>query len=256
MTPVALHHREDGRHEGSVLLMGGSLGTSLAMWDSQIPALAAGRRVIRFDHRGHGESPVPDGPYTIAELAEDVLALMDRLGIERADHCGISIGGMVGQWLAIHAPDRIDRLVVICSAPDAFRDRARIVREAKATEPIADRVLANWFTDGYAGSHPNVVARHRQMIVDTVVEGYASCCEAVAAHDVAADLGRVRAPTLVIAGAQDRAIPASQGQRIAEAIPGARYELLDPASHLASVERADAVNRLIADHLDIEEHSP
>jgi 3-oxoadipate enol-lactonase len=260
MTAVALHHREDGRSEGPVLLMGGSLGTSLAMWDPQVRSLGEQRRLVRFDQRGHGSSPVPVGPYTIAELGEDVLALMDRLQIERADYCGVSIGGMVGQWLAIHAPDRIGRLIVICSSPDtlnpdAFRDRARAVRAANATEPIADAVVANWFTDGYAASHPEVVSRHRQMIVDTPVEGYASCCEAVAAHDVAADLGRVGAATLVIAGAQDRAIPASQGERIAAAIPGARYELIDPASHLASAERADAVDRLIAGHLDLEEQT-
>jgi 3-oxoadipate enol-lactonase len=254
MTPVALHHQQDGGGEGTVLLLGGSLGTSLSMWDPQLPALAADRRVIRFDHRGHGRSPVPDGPYTIAELGSDALALMDRLGIERADYCGLSIGGMVGQWLAIHAPDRVDRLVVICSAPDtlhpdAFRERARAVREAKTTTVVADRVVANWFTEGYAAAHPEVVARHRQMIADTPVEGYASCCEAIAAHDVTADLASVRSPTLVIAGAEDRAIPPSQGERIAAAIPAARFELLDPASHLASVEQADAVTRLIIDHL-------
>jgi len=254
--PVALHHRAHGDGDGPPLLLGGSLGTSLAMWDPQVEVLAAHRRVIRFDHRGHGGSPVPVGPYTIAELGGDVIALMDRLGIARADFAGVSLGGMVGQWLAIHAPDRIGRLIVICSAPDtlnpeAFRERAGAVREANATEPIASAVVANWFTEGYAAAHDDVVAAHRQMIVDTPAEGYASCCEAVAGHDVTAGLGSVRAPTLVIAGAQDRAIPASQGERIAAAIPRARFELLDPASHLASVERADAVNRLIAEHLHL-----
>jgi 3-carboxy-cis,cis-muconate cycloisomerase len=253
--PVALHHRASGGGDGPPLLLGGSLGTTLAMWDPQVQALAVGRRVICFDHRGHGGSPVGDGPYAIAQLGADVIALMDRLGIGRADYVGVSIGGMVGQWLAIHAAERIGRLIVICSAPDtphpgAFRERARLVREANSTEPIADAVVANWFTDGFAVAHPALVAAHRQMIVDTPVEGYASCCEAVAAHDLAADLGTVRTPTLVIAGAQDRAIPPSQGERIAAAIPGAHFELLDQAAHLASVERADEVNRLIADHLE------
>ena len=255
MSAVELHHAAEGPAGAPVLLLGGSLGTSLAMWDPQLPAVAAGRRVIRFDQRGHGRSPVPVGPYTIAELAADVIELMDRLGVTRADYAGVSIGGMVGQWLAVHAAERIDRLVVICSAPDtlnpgAFRERARTVRDANATEPIASAVVANWFTEEYAAAHPDVVAAHRQMIVDTPVEGYASCCEAVAAHDVAAGLGAVRASTLVIAGARDRAIPSSQGERIAAAIPDARFELLDPGSHLASVERADAVNRLINDHLE------
>ena len=255
MSAVSLHHVTDGPADAPALLLGGSLGTTLAMWEPQVRALGAGRRLVRFDHRGHGGSPVPNGPYTVAGLGADVIALMDRLGIACSDYAGVSIGGMVGQWLAIHAPERIGRLVVICSAPDtlnpdAFRERAHTVREAGATEPIASAVVSNWFTDGYATAHPDVVAAHRQMIVETPVEGYASCCEAVAAHDVTDGLGAVRAPTLVIAGAQDRAIPASQGERIAAAVPQARFELLDPASHLASVERADEVNRLITDHLE------
>ncbi len=255
MSTVALHQRSHGPPDAPVLMLGGSLGTTLAMWDPQVPSLGTAHRLVRFDHRGHGSSPVPDGPYTIAELGADVIALMDRLGIDGADYAGVSIGGMVGQWLAIHAPERIRRLVVICSAPDtlnpaAFLERARTVREAGATEPIASAVVGNWFTDGFAIAHPDVVAAHRQMIVETPTEGYAACCEAVAAHDVAAELGAIRAPTLVIAGAQDHAIPASQGERIATAVPGARFELLDPASHLASVERADEVSRMITDHLE------
>ncbi|HLI60440.1 MAG TPA: 3-oxoadipate enol-lactonase [Solirubrobacteraceae bacterium] len=255
MSPVALHHVADGPADAPVLLLGGSLGTTLAMWDPQVRALSAARRLIRFDHRGHGGSPAPEGPYTIAELGGDVIGVLDRLGIARADYAGVSIGGMVGQWLAIHAPERLGRLVVICSAPDtlnpdAFRERARTVRAAGATEPIADAVVANWFTAPYAAAHPDVVAAHRRMIAETPVEGYAGCCEAVATHDVVADLGAVRAPTLVIAGAQDRAIPPAQGERIAAAIPGARFELLDPGSHLASVERAEEVNRLIIEHLE------
>ena len=253
MTPVQLHHEQIGPADAPVLLMGGSLGTNLAMWDPQLPALT-GRRVIRFDHRGHGRSPAPPGPYSIADLGADVLALMDRLGIDRADYCGLSIGGMTGQWLAINAPERIARLVLICTSPDtlnrdAFRDRARTVREAGSTEVVADAVVANWFTEPYAAAHPDVIARHRRMIVDTPVEGYAACCEAVGGHDVRAGLSQITAPTLVIAGAQDRAIPPSQGEAIAAGVPGSRLQILDPAAHIASVERADAVNALIAQHL-------
>lgn len=253
MSAVALHHREDGTADGPVLLLGGSLGTDLSVWDPQVGALGAQRRIVRFDHRGHGGSPAPDGPYSIADLGGDVVALLDRLGIERADYCGLSIGGMIGQWLAIRAPERIGRLALICTSPDtlnpdAFHDRARAVREAGATEPIADAVVANWFTEPWAAEHRSLVARHRQMIVDTPAAGYAGCCEAVAGHDVVAELPAVRAPTLVIAGAQDRAIPPTQGERIAAAIDGARFELLDPGSHLASVERAEAVTALLQEH--------
>jgi 3-oxoadipate enol-lactonase/4-carboxymuconolactone decarboxylase len=254
MTPVELYHEHAGPADAPVLLMGGSLGTRLAMWDPQLAALGA-RWVIRFDHRGHGRSPAPPGPYSIADLGADALALMDRLGIERADYCGLSIGGMVGQWLAINAPERIGRLVLICTAPDtlnpdAFRDRARTVREAGTTEVVADAVVANWFTEPYATAHPDVIARHRQMIVDTPVEGYAACCEAIAGHNVRDGLSQITAPTLVIAGAQDRAIPPSQGEAIAAGIPGSRLQIIDPAAHIASVERADTVNALIAEHLD------
>jgi 3-oxoadipate enol-lactonase / 4-carboxymuconolactone decarboxylase len=253
MTPVELYYEQAGPMDASVLLLGGSLGTRLAMWDPQLETLGA-RRVIRFDHRGHGRSPAPPGPYSIADLGADVLALMDRLGIQRADYCGLSIGGMVGQWLAINAPERIGRLVLICTAPDtlnavAFRDRARTVREAGTTVVVADAVVANWFTEPYAAAHPDVIARHRQMIVDTPVEGYAACCEAVAGHNVRDGLSQITAPTLVIAGAQDRAIPPTQGEAIAAAVPGSKLQILDPAAHIASVERAETVNVLIAEHL-------
>ncbi|HEX3835025.1 MAG TPA: 3-oxoadipate enol-lactonase [Solirubrobacteraceae bacterium] len=253
MTPVALHHEQTGSADAPVLLMGGSLGTNLAMWDPQLPVLT-GRHVIRFDHRGHGRSPAPPGPYSIADLGADVLALIDRLGIERADYCGLSIGGMVGQWLAINAPQRIGRLVLICTSPDtlnpdAFQDRARTVRDAGSTEVVADAVVANWFTQPYADGHPDVIARHRQMIVDTPVEGYAACCEAIAGHNVRARLSQITASTLVIAAAGDRAIPPSQGEAIAAGVPGSKLQILDPAAHIASVERADSVNALIAQHL-------
>jgi 3-oxoadipate enol-lactonase len=254
MTAVELYHEESGAADGPLLLMGGSLGTHLGMWDPQMTALSA-RRVIRFDHRGHGRSPAPPGAYSIADLGADALALMDRLGIARADYCGLSIGGMVGQWLAIHAPERIARLVLICTAPDtlvpdAFRLRAKTVREAGTTEVLADAVVANWFTEAYADAHPEVIASYRRMIVDTPVEGYAACCEAVAGHDERDGLAQIVSPTLVMAGAQDRAIPPTQGEAIAAAVPGARLEILDPGAHLASVERAETVNALIAGHLD------
>ncbi|MGI8714561.1 MAG: 3-oxoadipate enol-lactonase [Solirubrobacteraceae bacterium] len=253
-TVVDLHHRSDGPAGRPVLLLGGSLGTSLEMWDPQLSALSAQCRVIRFDNRGHGASPVPDGPYSIAELGGDVLALMDRLEIERADYCGLSIGGMVGQWLAIHAAERIERLVVICSSPrtlngDAFTQRAATVREAGSVEVVADAVVARWFTEPFAAAHPDVVASHRAMVAGTPPEGYASCCEAVAGHDVRGELNAVQAPTLVIGGAQDTAIAPEQGREIAAAVPGAAFELLDPAAHLSTVERAGAVTDLIIGHL-------
>jgi 3-oxoadipate enol-lactonase len=254
MTAVALHHRVDGSGHDRVLLMGGSLGTTLTMWEPQLPALSDAIRVVRFDHRGHGGSPAPDGPYSIDELGGDVLALLDRLELERVSYCGLSIGGMVGQWLAINAPERIDKLVLICTSAhlppaDAWRARAATVREAGTPEPVADAVLERWFTGAYARLRPDVVAHHRRMLVGTPAEAYASCCEAIAALDLRAGLAAIAAPTLVIAGRQDPAIPPEHGRAIAAAVPGARLEVLDPAAHLASVERATEVTDLIAGHL-------
>lgn len=252
---VELNHRIDGLADGPPLLMGGSLGTTLEMWEAQLALLGDVARIVRFDHRGHGESPVPPGPYTIDELGADVLALMDRLELERASYCGLSIGGMVGQWLAINAPERVQRLVMICTSaylpPESdWRQRAATVREAGSPETIADAVLGRWFTAGYAERNPEIVARYRQMLVSSPAEGYAGCCEAIAAMDLRSRLDRITSPTLVIAGAEDPAIPPEHGRAIADAVPGARLEVLDPAAHLASVERATEVSGLIAGHLN------
>jgi 3-oxoadipate enol-lactonase len=252
--PVDLNCASSGPGDAPVLLLGGSLGTTLDMWDPQVPALSATRRVIRFEHRGHGGSPVPTGPYTIDELGADVLTLLDRLDLPRVSYCGLSIGGMVGQWLAIHAPERIDRLILLCTSAylppaSAWLQRATAVREAGTPEVVADAVLGRWFTPAFAASHRDVVARYRAMISGIDPEGYAGCCEAIAALDLRGGLPQITAPTLVVAGRQDPSIPPEHGEAIAAAIPGARIEILDPGAHLASVERAEAVTALIAEHL-------
>jgi 3-oxoadipate enol-lactonase len=252
---VELNHRIEGLADGPVLLMGGSLGTTLEMWEPQLALLGAVARLIRFEHRGHGGSPAPPGPYSIDELGGDVLALLDRLELERVSYCGLSIGGMVGQWLAINAPGRIDRLILICTSAhlppaDEWRRRAATVREAATTEPIADAVLGRWFTPGFAERDDGVVSRFRRMLISIQPEGYAGCCEAIAPMDLRSGLSQITAPTLVIAGAQDPSTPPEHGRLIAEAIPGARLEVLDPAAHLSSVERATEVSGLIAGHLN------
>jgi 3-oxoadipate enol-lactonase len=253
--PVDLNCSISGPDDAPVLLLGGSLGTTLDMWDPQVPALSATHRVIRFEHRGHGGSPVPTGPYTIDELGQDVVTMLDRLALPRVSYCGLSIGGMVGQWLAINAPERIDRLILLCTAPylppaSGWHERAAAVREAGSPEVVADAVLGRWFTPEYAASHHDIVARYRAMICGVDPEGYAACCEAIAEMDLRGGLPGVTAPTLVVAARQDPSIPPEHGEAIAAAIPGARIEILDPGAHLASVERADAVTALIADHLD------
>jgi 3-oxoadipate enol-lactonase len=252
--PVDLNCSASGPEDAPVLLLGGSLGTTLHMWDPQVPVLSADHRVIRFEHRGHGGSPVPNGPYSIDELGADVLTMLDRLDLPRVSYCGLSIGGMVGQWLAINAPERVDRLILLCTSahlPPAenWQERAAAVREAGSPEVVADAVLARWFTPAFAESHRDIVARYRAMISAIDGEGYAGCCEAIAAMDLRAGLPGITAPTLVVAGRQDPSIPPEHAEAIAAAVPGARLEILDPSAHLASVERAETVTSLIAEHL-------
>jgi 3-oxoadipate enol-lactonase len=250
---TALHHEITGPDDTPVLLMGGSLGTTLHMWNGQLP-LAQRLRLVRFDHRGHGASPVPEGPYEIADLGRDVLELMDALGLASASYCGLSIGGMVGMWLGANAPERIERLVLLCTSaymPPASRwqERARTVLEAGSVEPIADTVISGWLTPGYAAEHPEVWAELREMLVGTDPEGYAACCGAIERMDLREDLSAVRASTLVISGSDDPAAPPPEQEKIAAAIANSRHEVVGPAAHVAAIEQPDAINRLILEHL-------
>lgn len=254
MTTVSLHHAESGPADAPTLILGGSLGTTIEMWEPQLDALSRDHRLIRIDHRGHGASPVPPGPYTIGAMGRDVLALMDRLGVERASWCGLSIGGMVGMWLAANAPARLDRLVVACSSAhlppaSAWHERARAVREAGSVEPLVATVIGRWLTPAHAEAHPEQVARLRAMLAGTPPEGYAACCEAIAALDLRPDLPRIVAPTMVIAGADDPSTPPDHGRAIAEAVQLGRLVVLADAAHLASVERPAAVTEIIREHL-------
>jgi 3-oxoadipate enol-lactonase len=247
-------HRElDGPSDAPVLLMGSSLGTSLRMWDRQLP-LAHQLRLVLFDHRGHGGSQVPPPPYEIEDLGRDVLELMDSLGIERASYCGLSIGGMVGMWLGANAPERIDKLVLICTSAymppaSAWQERAAAVLEARSPEPVADAVVARWLTPEFAAAHPELVAELRAMLVATDAEGYAACCGAIERMDLRGDLGRIQAPTLVISGAQDQATPVEHQTLIAESIRGAHHEVVDPAAHISAVEQPEEINRLILERV-------
>jgi 3-oxoadipate enol-lactonase len=251
---VELHHVLDGPPEGSPLVLASSLGTTHAMWEPQRAALSAAHRLIRYDHRGHGASPAPPGDYSIEQLGADAIALLDRLEISATAWCGASFGGMVGLWLAINAPARIERLVVICSSayappPSRWLERAAAVRAAGSTAAVADAVLARWFTAGFAASSPQAVEPVAAMLRATPAEGYAGCCAAIASLDLREGLPRIAAPTLVISAAQDTALPPEHGRAIADAVPGARFELITQAAHLASIEQAGAVNRLISDYL-------
>jgi 3-oxoadipate enol-lactonase len=242
----------DGPADAPVLLLLGPLGGTGELWDAQLPALAERFRVVRADHRGHGRSPVPPGPYRIADLGADVLALLDRLGAERAHLAGLSLGGMVGLWLAQRAPARIDRLALLCTSaqlgpPQLWADRAAIVR-AEGTGAVADLAIGRWFTPGYVARQPDRVAAARAIIAGTPPEGYAGAAEAIEVMDLRADLGAIRAPTLVVAGADDPSTTPEHLRLIADGIAGSRYVQLDDCAHMAIVEQAGPVTDLLVAH--------
>jgi 3-oxoadipate enol-lactonase len=190
-------------------------------------------------------------------MGGDVLALIDSLGLDRVSYVGLSIGGMVGLWLAAHHPERIERLVLMTTSayPDpsgAFADRAATVRAAGSTEVVADAAVARWFTPQWSESHRQVVRGFREMIAATPAEGYAGCCEAISTFDARGDLDRISAPTLVIGGAQDPAIPPDHQRAIAAGVTGAELMIIEDAAHLPNIQHVDIVNRLIAEHLGVE----
>jgi 3-oxoadipate enol-lactonase len=247
--PVELHHEFRGKRGSPALVFTGSLGTDLTMWQPQADVLKPHFCTLRYDIRGHAGSPVPPGPYSMDDLGSDLVALLDRLGIERASLCGLSIGGMISMWVAANAPERVDRLVLCCTSarlgpPESWLERAAIVR-SEGVGAVADAVLGRWFTPGFAQAHPEVIERMRAMLIATPREGYASCCEAIAAMDLTPELPSIRAPTLVVSAAEDPATPPEHGQRIAELIPGARFEVVRDAAHIANVEQPDRITALI-----------
>jgi 3-oxoadipate enol-lactonase len=257
MTPgstVEVHHLLEGPEDAPVLVLSNSLGTTLTMWDEQAPALSERFRLLRYDHRGHGRSPVPPGPYKIEDLGRDVLVLLDRLEVERFSFCGLSIGGMVGMWVAAEAPERVERLVLCCTssrfAPDVFDSRARTVRAA-GVDAIAAAVVERWFTPAFRVSRPDVIEWARRMLLGTPAEGYAGCCEAIRDMDLSGRLGGIGAPTLVIAGADDPAAPPEDAERIRDSVPDARLVIVPEAAHLANVEQPEAITRAVLEHLDL-----
>ena len=245
---MSVFHRLDGPAGAPVLVLAHSLGTTHAMWQPQVAALAADHRVVRYDHRGHGRSPVPPGPYRVEELGADLLGLLDSLGVDRAGVAGLSLGGMVGMWLAAHAPSRVGRLALLCTSAcpgdrPMWTERAATVR-SRGVAAVADGALERWFSPEFRHRHPGVLAWARTMLVGTPAEGYAAACEAIGALDLTPVLPRIATPTLVVAGAGDPALPVPHSERIAAAIPGARLSIVD-AAHLANVEQPDLVTGLL-----------
>jgi len=253
VSPIEVHHVVEGARGGPTVVLAHSLGTSMRMWDPQVPSLASGHRVVRYDARGHGRSPVPSGPFTIEDFADDLLQLLDRLDVERAHLVGLSLGGMAAMSLAADRPDRVSSLSLLCTSAQLgprqlWIDRAHTARQ-QGMAVLGSSMIERWFTPGFLAAHRDVVAGLRAVLEDTPPDGYACACEAILNMDLRERLASITAPTLAIAGAEDPATPPEHLQLIADSIPGARLEVLDDAAHLANLEQPARVNSLLLEHL-------
>jgi 3-oxoadipate enol-lactonase len=229
-----------------------SLTCDLTMWDALAVALAPTFTVLRYDTRGHGGTTAAQGAYSFDQLTADVIGLLDALQVEHTHFVGLSMGGMIGQHFALAAPQRLDRLVIANSTsripPEAgplWDERIAIVR-AQGCAGVVEGTLGRWFTSGFRAARPAEAARIAKLIADTPAAGYIGCASAIRALDITARIGAIRAPTLVIAGADDPGTPPAMSEVIAATIPGARLEIIPSASHLSCIEQPETFNRLVA----------
>lgn len=255
---LTVHYDLTGPANAPVLLLANSIGTTLTVWDAVMPALTARFRVLRYDMRGHGLSAVPaigaDSGYSMDDLANDALGLLDALGIARAHVCGLSIGGMMAQRLAVKAPERVDGLILCDTAgligpPSIWADRIAAIR-ANGLSSIADAVMTRWFTARFRESNPDPLRGYVAMLSRTPQDGYIGCAMAIRDADLRADNARITAPTLVVVGTEDLATPPDLARALAESIPGARFVTLPDAAHIPCVEQPAALSRLILDFLN------
>jgi 3-oxoadipate enol-lactonase len=244
-----INYQVEGRTDAPVLILCNSIGTNLHMWDDQAPLFAERFRLVRYDRRGHGKSGAPKGSYTMDRLGRDALAVADAVGAKRFNWCGLSMGGMVGQWLGANAPDRIDRLVISNThfyyddkAP--WNERIKFVSE-KGLGALADTMMERWFTTPFRERSPEKVARVRAMFVATPADGFIGCAQAVRDMDFRDSNKRIVAPTLVIGAAKDIATPPSWGEAIAREINGAKFASIPDASHLANIEQSKLYSELV-----------
>jgi 3-oxoadipate enol-lactonase len=225
-----------------VLVLSNSLGTDFSLWDAQTPAFEKKFRVLRYDMRGHGQSSVPPSPYSVPELAGEVLALLDSLDIDHFHFCGLSIGGMIGMSLALQSPARLRKLILCSATPksgtlESWNTRIDTVRRAGMQE-IANTTAARWFTPQFQTGSPDAVAATLRAVESMDPEGYIGGCCAVRDFDARSTVEHIRVPTLVISGTHDAAAPPADGHFIADHISGARYAELN-ASHICNIEDAD-----------------
>ena len=252
---ISINYQLDGADDAPVLVFSNSLATSLAMWNDQVERLRDRFRILRYDNRGHGATPVTDGPYTIGLLGEDLLGLLDKLGMEKVSFCGLSKGGMVGQWLGINAPERINKLVLSNTAsyfPNKEMWRERIdMATSEGITAIAEASIARWFTPGYrerADTEPTI-GFVRDFILETTRDGYLSSSVAIRDMDFRDELKRIPVPTMVVIGEKDPATIPEYGELIAASIPGARTFVVPDAAHLSNIEQPDVFTGALEDFL-------
>ena len=247
-----LHYELTGQEKAPLVVLSNSLATNFFMWDAQMPALTRHFRVLRYDTRGHGQSSVTPGPYSFEQLGRDVLALADALAVRDFSFCGLSMGGVTGMWLGMHAPERLHKLVLSSTAAkignaDTWNARIAAVRKG-GMKSVASATMERWFTAGYREKAPESVARIRQMVENTSVDGFVACCEALRELDFREGLAAIRTPALVLSATHDGGTTPQDGRFIAARIPGARYVELD-AAHLCNIEQADRFTQEISEFL-------
>jgi 3-oxoadipate enol-lactonase len=247
-----IHVEVEGPQHAPVLMLSNSLGTNLHMWDDQVAPWSSHFRLVRYDRRGHGQSSVPKGPYTMERLGRDVLAVIDALEIAKINWCGLSMGGMVGQWLGAHAPGRVDKLVLSNTSsyfPDKaiWEGRLKTVRD-KGLAAIVDANMERWFTADFRERSPRAIAKMREMFLATKADGYIGCGEAIRDMDHRPLLAKISAPTLVIAGKHDPATTLEANEFICEHVPNADIAVLDTA-HIANVEQPKRYADTVLDFL-------
>ncbi len=249
---VELFYDLTGPEDAPVVAFSTSIGTTLEMWDAQVQALADRYRCLRYDTRGHGRSQVLDQRVTIDDLANDLADLLEALGVKKAHIVGLSLGGMTAQAFGARHPDRAESLVLMATSaylPSGWDERAAVVR-AQGMGAIVDAVLARWFTPEFTAAHPEQVAPMRERFLQLDPRGYAACCEAIRDMDLRPSNAAIRAPILIIAGADDPATPVAMMEDIRTRIAQAELVVLPRAAHILSVERSDLVNRYLAAFLD------
>lgn len=249
---VRLHYEMDGTADKPVLVFSNSIGSSLSMWDRVLSDLADRFRILRYDTRGHGASSVPPGPYTMADLGNDVVGLLDLLTIGRCIFCGLSLGGMTGIWLAANEPRRVEKLILANTGArigtrEGWNDRIAAVKQG-GMEAIAGAILGRWLTPAFRQASPETAATVRRMVSATSAEGYSNCCAAIRDADLTPALSRITAPSLIIAGTEDPATPTSDGRMLAEGISNSAYVELKTA-HLSAVEDPRAFSEAILEFL-------